>query len=88
MDPVHCSSVHFRVERSNDQVSLRRCRVSLPPNLQSIITRGEDQGERGTYMMIRSLVDTKTWPVLGGGLSSPGVGSYRSQTGFEFTEKI
>jgi hypothetical protein len=36
-------------------------------------------------MMIRSPVVTKTWPVLGEGSSSPGVGSYESQTGFEFT---
>jgi hypothetical protein len=26
MDPVHCSSVHFRVEILNDQVSFKLCR--------------------------------------------------------------
>src|SRR6266436_1850597 len=54
MDPVHCNSVHFRVEMSNDQVSLYQCGYSPPPNLQDIIMRGEGEGERGTNTMIRS----------------------------------
>jgi hypothetical protein len=60
MDPVHRSSVHFRVEISNNQVSLWRFRPSVPPNLQSSIMRGEGEGERRTNRMIQSLVDTKT----------------------------
>jgi hypothetical protein len=46
MDPVHDSSVHFRVEMSNDQVSLkRRSLSSAPPNLLKIITRVESECE-------------------------------------------
>jgi hypothetical protein len=41
MDPVHCNSVHFRVEMSNDQVSLKVCVPPRPPNLRSIIMRKE-----------------------------------------------
>jgi hypothetical protein len=36
MDPVHCSSDHFFLEMSNDQVSLRNCRLA-PPNLLEIM---------------------------------------------------
>ncbi len=48
MDPVHCSSVHFRVKMSNDHVSLYPCEwsPSPPPNLQDIIMRGEGEDER------------------------------------------
>ena len=60
MHPVHRSSVHFPVETSNDQVSLYRFAVLAPPNLQSIITRGEGEGDRETNRMIRSPVVTKT----------------------------
>ncbi len=85
MDPVHCSSLHFRVEMSSDQVSLYKCGSSPPPNLQDIIMRGEGKDERGTNTMIRSPVVTETWPHLGGGLLSPGAGSYDSQRGFDIT---
>src|SRR6266404_2537295 len=60
IDPVHCSSVHFRVEMSNDQVSLYQCGLSTPPNLQDIMMRGEGEDERGTNTMIRSPVATET----------------------------
>jgi hypothetical protein len=60
MDPVHCSSVHFRVEMLNDQVSLKSCWSPRPPNLQNIIMRGEGEGKRDTNMMIRSPVVTET----------------------------
>src|SRR6266403_1908224 len=60
MDPVHCSSVHFRVEMSNDQVSLYQRENSPPPNLQDVIMRGEGEDERGTNTMIRSPVVTET----------------------------
>ncbi len=60
MVPVHCSSVHFRVEMSNDQVSLYQCGLSTPPNLQDIMMRGEGEDERGTNTMIRSPVATET----------------------------
>jgi hypothetical protein len=35
MDPVQCSSVHFRVEMSNDQVSLKSRGPRQPPNLKT-----------------------------------------------------
>ncbi len=60
MDPVHCSSVHFRVEMLNDQVSLKSCGPRQPPNLQNIIMRGEGENKRDTNMMIRSPVVTET----------------------------
>jgi hypothetical protein len=60
MDPVHCSSIHFRVEVLNDQVSLKPCWPSNPPNLQNIIMREEGEGKRDTNMMIRSPVVTET----------------------------
>jgi hypothetical protein len=60
MDPVHCRSVHLRVEMLNDQVSLKVCEKSEPPNLQNIIMRGETEGKRDTNMMIRSPVVTET----------------------------
>jgi hypothetical protein len=88
MDPVQCSSVHFRVEMLNDHVSLKTRRLSLPPppNLQSLIMRGEGEGtKKDTNMMIRSPVVTETWPALGRGFSFPGAGSYDSQKGCEFT---
>jgi hypothetical protein len=85
MGPVHCSSVHFRVEMLNDQVSLNSCRSPRPPNLQNIIMRGEGMGKRDTNMMIRSPVVTETWPDLGRGFSFPGAGSYDSQKGFDLT---
>ena len=43
MDPVHCSSVHFRLEMSNDQVSLYKCWWPTPPNLLKIVTRVESE---------------------------------------------
>jgi hypothetical protein len=48
MDPVHCSSVHFRVEMLNDQVSLKSCGLPRPPNLHIIIMteEGEVRGIR------------------------------------------
>src|SRR6266849_11065724 len=52
MGPVHCSSVHVRVEMLNDQVSLKSCRSPEPPNLQNIIMRGEREGKKDTNMMI------------------------------------
>ena len=85
MDPVHCSSVHFRVEMLNDQVSLKPCWPPKPPNLQDIIMRGEAEGKTDTNMMIRSPVVTETLPALGRGFSFPGAGSYDSQKGFDFT---
>ena len=60
IDPVHCSSVHFRVEMSNDQVSLYQRENSPPPNLQDVIMRGEGEDERSTNTMIRSPVVTET----------------------------
>ena len=60
MDPVHCISVHFRVEMLNDQVSLKLCWPPKPPKLQNIIMRGEGEGKRDTNMMIRSPVVTET----------------------------
>jgi hypothetical protein len=59
MDPVHCNSVHFRVEMSNDQVSLKVCVSPRPPNLRNIIMRKE-RGKRDTNMMTRSPVVTET----------------------------
>jgi hypothetical protein len=89
MDPVHCSSVHLRVEVLNDQVSLKSCGLPRPPNLQKIIMREEGEGKKDTNMMIRSPVATETWPALGRGFSFPGAGSYDSQKGFDSTvEKI
>ena len=46
MDPVHCSSVHFRVEILNDQVSLKSCGSPRPLNLQNII-REEGRDKTG-----------------------------------------
>jgi hypothetical protein len=60
MDPVHCSSVHFRVETLNDQVSLKKGWWPEPPNLQNILMRGEGEGKRDTNMMKRSPVVTET----------------------------
>jgi hypothetical protein len=86
MDPVHCSSVHFRVEMLNDQVSLKNLDGrQLPPNLQNIIMKEEGEGMADTNMMIRSPVVTETWESLGGGFTFPGAGSYDSQKGFDFT---
>ena len=45
MDPVHCSRVHFHVEMSNDQVSLKNCSLFAPPNLQKLKTRVESECE-------------------------------------------
>jgi hypothetical protein len=60
MDPVHCSSVHFRVEMLNDQVSFKS-RPLKPPNLQDIIMRGEGAEDKSdTNIMIRSPVVTET----------------------------
>ena len=59
MDPVHCSSVHFRVEMLNDQVSLKSCGPPRPPNLQNIM-REEGEGKRDTNMIIWSPVVTET----------------------------
>src|SRR6266403_4378428 len=84
MDPVHCSSVHFRVEMSNDHVSLYQCWSSLPPNLQKHCNEGRED-VICTNIMIRSSVVTDTCPYLATGFSSPGAGSYNSQNGRDFT---
>ena len=87
MDPVHCSLLHFCVEMSNDQVSLKSCGPRQPPNLQNVMMKEEGEGKRDTHMMIRSPVVTETCPALGGGFSFPAAGSYGSQKGFDFTVK-
>ena len=48
MDPVHCNSVHFRVETLKDQVSLKSYRSPEPPNLQNAINEGRRR-EYGGY---------------------------------------
>jgi hypothetical protein len=53
MDPVHCNSVHFRVEMSNDQMSLKSCVLPRPPNLRNVIMRVDGEGMWDTNMMIR-----------------------------------
>ena len=87
MDPVHCSSVHSRVEMLNDQVSLKSCKSSRPPNLQNIIMTEEGEGKRETNMMIRCPVVTEMGAALGRGFFFPDMGSYDSQKGFDFTVK-
>jgi hypothetical protein len=48
MDPVHCSSVHFRVEVLNDHVSLKKsCGPAQPPNLQIVVNEGRRRGKEG-----------------------------------------
>jgi hypothetical protein len=60
VDPVHCSSVHIRVEMLNDQVSLKSRGPPRPPNLHIIIMREEGEGKRDTNMMIESPVVAET----------------------------
>jgi hypothetical protein len=45
-------------------------------------------GKGVTNMMIWSPWVTDAWPVLRGGFSLPGPGSYDSQKGFDFTADI